>query len=80
MYNKCSTLIYNVLYKYYGLISNITTTSVRGENKRMERIDINQKWERKRNKQCGLMYVVEVWHLVEQKEHVKAGNVLLLLI
>ena len=53
---------------------------MRGENKRMERIDINQKWERKRNKQCGLMYVVEVWHLVEQKEHVKAGNVLLLLI
>ena len=26
------------------------------------------------------MYVVEAWHLVEQKEHVKAGDVLLLLI
>lgn len=26
------------------------------------------------------MYVVETWHLVEQKDHVKAGNVLLPLI
>ena len=26
------------------------------------------------------MYVVEAWHLVEQREHVKAGDVLLSLI
>ena len=53
---------------------------MRGENKRMERIDINQKWERKRNKQCGLIYKIEIWNLDEPKEQVKAGNVLLLLI
>ena len=42
MYNKYNIFIYNVLYKYYDFISNIVITYLRGGNKRIERIEINQ--------------------------------------
>ena len=54
----------------------------RKQENSIKRIEILQILERKGNKRCRLMYVVEVWHLVEQREHVhvKAGDVLLPLI
>ena len=41
-------------------MGNMVITYLRGGNRRIERIEINQIWERKGNKRCWLMYVVEV--------------------